>query len=373
MILNRNHLVGILNVLGTAVGNKIMKVADYVQFRLNRETRRLLISTTDFNAFITVDYGDLALANTDDFPEHFLVDYRLLSAILKASTTADVDIRQDKINGPIVVVTNGTYELPRYADPSEFPVNDYAHKAIGRCAVTQLQAAWSKAVVAVSKDVTKINYQGVNYDGNFAATDNRRLSVADTGIEYAGDPLLLMPLFGHVLANCKNEVTIGLSNSAKQIVLVCEEINMVASVRLIDARFAPYKNFLAVKQQGVLMTLPKQDLVGVINRLMILTDQVYKVLNVDIKKIGDKLSLELSISNKAEGKETITTGQFKLPDELLDMGDGQVAKHSYHMSNILDGIIVTDNNDAVTCNLQSDGKLWIEEDKFTYLLTSIQQ
>lgn len=373
MILNRNHLVEVLNVLGTAVGNKIMKVADYVQFRLNRESRRLIVSTTDFNAFISIDYGDLALANLDDFPDHFLVEYRLLSAILKASTTADVDIRQDKINGPIVVVTNGKYELPRYADPSEFPVNDYSHKPIGRCPVAQLQAAWGKAVVAVSKDVTKINYQGVNFDGSFAATDNRRLSVADTGIAHDGDALLLMPLFGNVLAYCKGDVTIGISNSAKQAVLVCEDINLIASVRLIDAKFAPYKNFLSMKQHGVVLTLPKQELIGIINRLMILTDQVYKVLNFDIIKSGDKVKLNLSISNKAEGSETLTASAHTLPPEIQDMADGVIAKYSYHMNNFLDGASVTESADSVVCNVQSDGKLWIEEDRFTYLLTCIQQ
>jgi len=373
VILNRDRLVGILNILGTAVGNKIMKVADYVQFRLNRETRRLLVSTTDFNAFLTVDYGDLALANVDDFPEHFLVEYRLLSAILKASTTADVDIRQDKINGPIVVVTNGKYELPRYADPSEFPVNDYAHNVIGRCDASALQHPWAKAVVAVSKDVTKISYQGVNFDGNFAATDNRRLSVANTPIAYTGDSILLMPLFGGILEYCHGDVTLGLSTNAKQVVIICEDINLIASVRLIDAKFVPYKNFLSTKQQGVLITIPKQEFIGVINRLMILTDQVYKSLNIEITKKDDKVELHLSISNRAEGSETITASSFKMPGDLEDMGDGVIAKYSYQVNNFLDGAIVTQSPDSVVCNVQSDGKLWIEEEGFTYLITCIQQ
>jgi DNA polymerase III sliding clamp (beta) subunit (PCNA family) len=373
VILNRQRFVNVLNVLGTAVGNKILAVANFVQFQVDRENRRLLLSTTDFNAFLTVNFGDLALANLDDLPEVFLVDYRLLSSIVKASTTETVDIKELKQNGPIVIITNGQYELPRHHDPAEFPASNYSCREVGRWPVTTLLSAWNKAVVAVSNDVTKINYQGVNFDGSFAATDNRRLSAVLDLTKYEGDPVLLMPNFGDVLKQCRNEVRIGISDDKKKVILICDEIGLIAAGRLIDAKFAPYRTFLESREDGVQIVLNKSSLLGVLNRLMVCTDQIYKTVGVKLTKQGEEMEVSLSVNNKAVGVESFKAKSFSLPEVLMDAGDGVVCDHRYHLGNLLDGISVTEHGDEVNINVEADGKMWIEEQNFMYLLTKIAE
>lgn len=368
MNLNRQRLVSIFNVLSTAVGNKVMRVADYVCFRVDRDNQKLFISTTDFNAFITMDYGDLTLVNLNDVPDVFLINFKLLYAILRASTTEGVEFTKSKHGDVINIITNGQYDLAMWANVDEFPQANFAYDEIGKWPVPVLQAAWNKAVIAVSKDVTKINYQGVNFDGNFAASDNRRLSVAIGEGQYEGEPILLMPTFGAILKSCKNTVSIGPNSSRNMFIVLCEELGLVASIRTIDAKFVDYRRLLTARTDGITVAVPKQDLVGAISRLSIFTDQLYKVITVRVKRLaGGGTTMELSINNKNSGAETL---------ELLSAEgiteDGVVVDSSYHLENLMDGVVVTENNTQVTMNFESDGKLWIEEPNFKYLLTKIQ-
>lgn len=368
MNLNRQRLVSILNVLSTCVGNKVMRVADYVCFRIDRPNNKLFISTTDFNAFITIDYGDLTLVDLGDVPDMFLVNFKLLHAIVRGSTTENVDFTSSKSGDLIHVRTNGSYDLAVWANTDEFPRANFSYTEVGRWPVPVLQTAWNKAVVAVSKDVTKINYQGVNYDGNFAASDNRRLSVAMSEERFDGDPILLMPTFGDIIKSCRNTVSIGPNDSRNMFIIVCEEIGLVASVRTLDAKFVDYKRLLETRGEGIKVTLPKQELIGAVSRLSIFTDQLYKVVNIRIKAVANQMpTIELSINNKNGGVEYITAlGADGITEE------GVVCDSSYHLGNLMDGILVTESNDNIQMLFESNGKLWIEEPNYKYLLTKIQ-
>ena len=371
MILNRQRLIGILNILSTAVGNKVMQVADYVCFRVDRENRKLFLSTTDFNAFITIDYGDLVLANLDDVPELFLVNFRLLFAIVKASTTEDASFTQSKNDNTIQLTTNGHYNLIRYSQPDEFPQADFGYKEIGKWAVPVIQSAWNKAAVAVSKDVTKIAYQGVCYDGNFAASDNRRLSVALGDTKYDGDEILLMPTFGDILRHCKNEVSVGPNDFGSMFIVVCNEIGMVASVRTIEAKFVDYRKLLSDRGAGIVITADKQELIGAISRLLIFTDQIYKVVTIKVIRGDGAACIELSISNKNAGAETVNATSFDFGER--EASDNPIVMEAkYHVDNLMDGVSVTDSPKDVELTFQDDGKLWVQEEKFQYLLTRIQ-
>lgn len=373
MILDRQKLVRALATLGCSVGNKIMKVADFVQFRLSKEHRKLFMSTTNFTSFMTIDYGDLGLANIDDFPELFLLEYKMINSILKMSTTKDVDIRQDKPNGPIIVVTNGKYELQRYGEVSEFPACEYDGEKVATIPVHQLEGAWNRASVAVSKDVTKLAYQGVNFDGNFVATDNHRVSIARAVEEYNGPTILLHPIFGEIIKCCKNYVEILHNEQSKKIVIVCQEVGLVASIRLIDAKFVDYKLFFNMKKDAIKITFNKNDLVGVLQRLQNFTDQIFKVVQISIQSDGEKITAQFSVENKSAGSEQISSSKFELPDEMKDFTEGDLISSAYHIENLLDGIIVSENAEEVTFNIQEDNKLWIEEESYNYLLTNIKQ
>lgn len=372
MILDRQRLVNCLLTIGCSVGNKIMKVADYVQFRLDRENRRLFVSVTNFTSFMTMDYGDLGIADITDFPEEFLLDYKMITSILKMSTTKDVDIRQDKVNGPIIVVTNGKYELQRYGDSSEFPACEYENEMIAKMPVHEIEAAWNKASIAVSKDVTKLSYQGVNFDGNFVATDNHRVSIANLNPEYKGPSIILMPVFGEILKRCKNEVVIGFNKKKNLIIILCQEVGLIASVRLIDAKFVDYRPFFNAREDAIRITYPKQEMIGALDRLENFTDQIYKVIHIVIVKDGSEVITTLSVENQSAGSEKIVSSKFQLPDELVDV-DGELVNAKYQLDNMKDGIIVTEDQENVVLNIQSDSKVWIEEEKFHYLLTNIKQ
>ena len=338
-----------------------MKVADFVQFRCDRERNKLMISSTDFNAFLTMDYGDLGMAEMD-VPDVFLIEFRKLMTIVKASTTADIEFIAGK--NLITVKTNGEYRLNVWGEPQDFPQHDFGYEELARWPVPEISAAWAKAVIAVSKDVTKMSYQGVCFDGNFAATDNRRLSVV-VG-EQQSDSMLLPPVFGEVIKHCKNEVSVGPNESGKTLVVVCEEIGLIASVRLLDAQFQDYRSHIDGYQDGTTVTVFKQDLLGAANRLSIFADQLFKVVKLSLLVVEDKLYLDIDIQNEGGGNEAIEIDETNI--ETLEVG--KILEHKYHIDNLIDGVgAVTDS--GVRLDFQDNGFLWIREGNFYYLLTPI--
>lgn len=374
MIVNRQRLQSILSILGTSVGNKIMEVSNYVRFKIDTEKRKLFLSTTDFHAYLTIDFGDLSLADFSDVPDTFLIDFRQLSAIIKNSTTADVQFKDARGGNAIEVTTNGTYKFSKYSSPEAFPSVDYNYQEIGKWDVPLLQSAWNKVAVAISRDVTKINYQGVNYDGNFAATDNRRLSVVTFPHEFAGQAMLLPPVFGDVIKHCKNQVSIGPNQNGNMLIIICEEVGLIASIRLIEAKFQPYRSLIDNRSEGIKVTVPKNDLIGSLSRLMTFTDTLYKVVTVKVVHSEGAISLDLSIQNKNAGNENVesTDSDLGALDES-DLNRGVILEFKYHIDNILDGVSAVDSGEDVHLDFQNDGKLWVDEENYHYLLTRITE
>lgn len=364
MILSRKRVSEILTILGTASGNKIVDVANYVCFRYDRNAHKLLISSTDFNAFITIEYGDLGLDEVD-IGEIFLIDFKKLSSIVKASTTEDIEFIDNK--NTITIVTNGNYVFQKLEDVSSFPIFDFNFDEIARWNVSEISNAWDKVVIAVSQDVTKLAYQGVNYDGSFAATDNRRLSVVFGDESTKTPPMLLPTIFGNILKHCKNEVVIGPSKSGNFLVIVCEDVNMIATVRLLDANFNDYRRILGMKEEGKSIVVPKNDVLGAANRLMIFSDAMFKVLKVSVIVADGVAYLDLDLRNKGGGSESIPI----IDSNVENIADepGTVLSFNYKIDNFIDGVNSVDDQENVEIEFQDNGFMWICEEKFTYLLT----
>lgn len=362
MILQRQRLAEILTVLGTSVGNKVMKVADFVQFKFDTKRGKLMISSTDFNAFLTVDYGELALDEVD-VPDVFLIQFNKLFAIVKASTTEDVIF---KSKGKVIIVrTNGEYRFETWANAADFPAHSFVYEEIGRWPVPEIMSAWNKVSIAVSKDVTRIAYQGVNYDGSFAATDNRRLSVVRSSGDDAAEPMLLPLAFGNVLKHCKSVVSVGPTDGNKTLVMVCEEIGLIASVRLLDANFQDYKKVLGMYKPGVVVKMAKQPLLSAAARLMVFSDALYKVVKVSLLNVDSTLYLDLDITHEGGGNESIEVEETNVENVEV----GKQFEYLYHVDNLIDAVTAVDDPEEVTLEFQDNGFLWIREGLFTHVLT----
>lgn len=368
MILKRDRLVEVLSILGSAVGNKIMKVADYVAFRIDPDNHKVYLATTNFLAYMLIDFGDVSFSRLDDVASFFLIDYKSFNAIVKNSTTDDVTIVR-KGDG-VVVTTNGTYEFRVYLKIEEFPVAELECQPIGTWDVPALQTAWKKVSMAVSNDVAKIAYQGINYDGNLAASDGGRLAV----IENMGpkmDGILVPPLFGSILKHCANTISIGKTHST--IIINCEEIGLIASVRLLDAKFVDYQRILSGKVIKSTFTVSKQALLGTLGRLIYFTDNIFKIVQFVLRNDGVDstglpiITLTLSVSNNSVGSESIRLSGY---DGESKVG-AVISNHGYHIDNVYDGAGAVET-DEISIGVEGDGKMWISDASFTYLLACIR-
>lgn len=362
MKLDRARLQEVLSILGTSVGNKVMEVCDYVTFRVDKQATKLYMFTTNMYAFLSVDFGDVSLAEIDNVPDIFLIDYKMLNAVVKNSTTEIVEFI-DK-DTTVEIVSNGRYKFRKFANLDDLPSADLSHDSLMAWPVPMLSGIWNKARVAVSNDVTKINYQGVYYDGNFVATDNRRISIVH-GPEYDGPAMLISPIFGDVLKHCRNEVKIGKGTNSDLVVMVCEEVGLMAGVRLIDAKFVNYKPILESLQPDYRIVVEKRLVLGALSRLLPFTDKMFKVLNVKASKEGDVCRLTLSVDHDDAGTEVLSA------KESSGKSDNWTLEKKYHIDNFYDGIAVTDSPDVVTLNFNDAGKFWMSEDGFEYLQTMI--
>lgn len=376
MLLERQRLDEVLGVLSTSVGNRVMEVAKYVRFRMDPEAQKVIVSTTDFHSYLSMDFGDLTLANFNDVGPEFLIDFKSLRSIVTNSSTDTVEL-VDKDQSYVTVVTDGKYKFPKYQTPEEFPDVDYRHTVAVKWPVPTIQSAWNKASVAVSEDVTKINYQGVYFDGDFAATDNRRLAVV-SGNDYEGNPMLIPPLFGEIIRHCKNEIEIGVNTDDNLIIIVCNQIGLIASLRLIDAQFVDHHRVIEGKKITTAAVVDKRQLLGAITRLSTFTDKQYKVVGMKLACNSDSAhQLELSIQHSGAGDESVNVVDIEVEDndalaDLLDSaGTVYLTDANFHLENLRDGIAATESSENVRLEFQGDGKLWVVEDTFQYLLSNI--
>lgn len=364
MILKRSKLVDIFSICGIIKPTKVMDVTKYIKFELIDEPRKLLISSTDFNTFLTIDYGDYQQGLASNIKGSFLLEYRKISAILKSSTTEEVEFNETDQH--IVVRTNGEYKFSKYADIEKFPIYDFSNEKIGNWPVPVIKSAWDKVAVAVSQNVTKLSYQGVCYDGNFAATDSRRLAIS-IGENYNKDQSVILPIsFGHILKHCKNEISVGLSPKGL-FVIECPETKLIAAVRLLDAEFNDYMRLYNDKGACKTIHVDKDELISCLSRLIVFTDEAFKVIKLSIINKDGDLSLCVDIDNVSGGNELI-----EIIDHNLEGDQGILLSFEYHVDNLLDGVSSIDG-DQVSLSFQDDGRLWIDEDNYHYLLSVISR
>jgi DNA polymerase III sliding clamp (beta) subunit (PCNA family) len=382
MILDRHRLSDILDTLKISQGNKVMEVSFYVKFMIDSTSHALYLSTTDFHSYIVIDFGDVSLTTLDDVPAEFLIKFQELSNLIKYSTTTDVEITQDE-DGHILVKTNGIFKFALYPDVEQFPTADFEHQPAGEWDAAALLDIWAKVSPVVSKDTTKASYQGVNFDGNWAASDNRRFAImmSENGEEYSGASMLIPTIFGNVLNRCKGRVVVGPNSGNSMLVVNNPETGMLAAMRLYDAKFVDYKRVFDGRTQYVQLTIPKVDLSGALNRMSCFTDKVFQVGIFTVIFDGDDVTLRCCIRHDTnEGDEDIVVKEFKFEEQLdssvrqqvLDTGPAEVAKFQYQIKNLAAGIDGTDSKDDVLVSLQEDGKLWIDEGPFHYLLSCIR-
>ena len=372
MNLDRIRLAKILDTLKLTQGNKVMEVSFYVKFVVDVENHAVYLGTTDFHSFLVIDFGDVALTNLDDVPGEFLIKFKQLHDLVKASTTEDVGFTHVTGNDWIRVVTNGSFEFPVYKEISQFPTADFKHEPAGEWDVPELSDIWEKVSTVVSKDVTKLSYQGVNYDGNWCASDNRRFAMVMGGEDhkYEGDSMLIPTVFGDILSRCSGTVSMGKNNMGNMLVINNPESGLVGAMRLLDAKFVQYERVLEMRSPHIKMVMPKQFLLGTLRRLQCFTDKIFKVGIFTITRSAEGATLRCQIEHDANtGDETLDAMDFEFDGELPEVGE--VAQFQYQIDNLATGINAVDSQEEVSISFQQDGKLWIDEGGFHYLLSRI--
>lgn len=379
MLLDRQRLSHVLDVLNAASGNKIVLVANYFLFQVSKANQLLLISSTDFKAFIAMNFGDIALSKLDDVPASFLLPADKLTSLVKSSTTKDIEFTGVETEGFITVKANGTYKLNKYDDPqnTSFPSVTWECQPLGVWSANQLRDIWSKVSIALSKDVTKAAYQCVNYDGNWVATDNRRLAIIQSEAGITQKPgFLLLPNFGNIIKHCESEqISLGYTEDRRTVVLRDDSIGMLASFRLIDDEFLNYPSLLTNKNPFVKLTLNRSEFLGILNRLDIFINKDHQFCDLVIEKQNNAMVLRCSIMNRDGGTEYITPISYEGPAEADD--SGEVLNFSYHIGNIRDAVNTTTNQEKVAISFGTDGKLYLDENlagsNFSYLLGKVEK
>jgi len=371
MILERIRLISILDTLKIAVGNKVMGVSYYVKFMVDAEGGSVFLASTDFQTFLIVDYGDVAMNVLSDVPPEFLIKFKELYDLVKASTTQDVAISRknpDK-DDHIRVTTNGDFDFPTYTKPEQFPSADFDHKVAGSWESDVLKGIWDKVIVAASKDVTKRSYQGVNFDGNWAASDVRRFAIVKSESSYDGDPMLIPPQLGDVIARCKGDVTIGINGGGNMLIISSPENGIMGGMRLFDVPFVSYEKLFQDRSDVIKIILPKSDFLGTLRRLSCFSEQIYRIGTFTINRTDDGAEIRCTLNQEAgQADETIEAIDFEFQDGVMT---GKIAEFQYQIDNLADGIGATKSDEDVSLCFQQDGKLWIDEDDFHYLLSRI--
>jgi len=373
--LDRQRLCDILDILKISYGNKVMDVSYCVKFVVDNEAKAVYLSTTDFHAFLMVDFGDVSLSRLDDVPAEFLIQFRQLYSVIKASTTEDVTITRGSNENHVLIETNGVYKFHLYGDPTLFPVANFVvENVLGKWESGELRDIIDKVKIAVSKDVTKLSYQGINFDGNWAASDNRRLSIVQLveGDEDAVIPILIPPVICEIITHCKGELTLGVNADSSMLIINNVDSGLVAGIRLIDEKFVQYGDIVKNRRHYIKMMMPKQHLLGVLRRIGSFTDKLFKVANLSVMyENGQGAYLKVSIENNDGGEEILDAMDFDYSDTLPENGVEELASHSYQIDNLTIGINAVESDDEVSLCIQDDGKLWIDEDNFHYLLSRI--
>ena len=353
MKLSRVDLLKSLSILGNAVGNKVMAIADFVKISYSSESGRLSMSTTDYNAFINVDHGQV---NGGDESFDLLIDYKKFANIVRCSTTDNVDIT-DK-GSHVGVKTNGNYKFEKWTEIEDFPSADFTSPDLNEFEATKLSSAWSKTVVAVSKDIGKLSFQGVNYDGSFTATDNRRLS----SFQIAGDqrpPVLLPPTVGSIINQCRGIVSIGISTNGKALVIMSPENSMLASVRILDASFPDYRKFTdsaydEASSTKVSASLP--ELIGACDRMQAFTDNDSRTFNLELHG-GESPVIKMHALHKGAAEETV--------DAVFEgeCDDSVLSKNTYMLDHFMVALGVLDSESFVSFIVKTNGMMWIREER----------
>ncbi len=374
MILDRIRLLTILDTLKIASGTKVMEVSYYVKFTIDKAGSAVYLSTTDFQTFMVISYGDIDMIVLDDVPEIFLIKFQQLLSLLKSSTTPDVELCSDNKDGHIKITTNGSFSFPLFKEASQFPSANFENTVAGIWNAGQLKDIWDKISIAISKDVTKLSYQGVHFDGNWATSDNRRFALVrgDAAHTYDGKSVLIPSAIGAVFARCSGDVKIGVNMDGNMLVVANDDTGMLAAIRLIESQFVPYQKLLDSRQQNVTVTIPKIELLGVLSRLSCFTDKLYKVGRFMITATSEGAQMQCDIEHDTgEGTEIIEATDFDFSGvKSVDQMTNTIA-FSYHIENLADGVSAVDSQTEVVLNIQPDGKLWIDEDSFSYLLSPI--
>jgi DNA polymerase III sliding clamp (beta) subunit (PCNA family) len=367
--LSRVNLLKTLSILGNAVGNKVMVIADFVKISYSSESGRLSMSTTDYNAFINVDHGEV---DGGDQSFDLLIDYKKFANIVRCSTTDNVDIT-DK--GEYVrVKTNGTYKFEKWSEIEDFPSADFTSEDLNEFEATKLSSAWSKTVIAVSKDIGKLSFQGVNYDGAFAATDNRRLSCFQIAGDRGGQlpPVLLPPTSGSIISQCRGNVSIGVSTNGKALVIVSPENSMLASIRILDASFPDYRKFTEgafEKGSGTIVSLSLSELMGACERMQAFTDNDSRTFNLEVHG-GENPSVKMHAQHKGAAEESVDASLNGNYDDFM------VSNNTYMLDHFMTALGVLDSEAFVRFIVKDNGMMWIKEsrsggDEYLHLLQPV--
>jgi hypothetical protein len=166
-------------------------------------------------------------------------------------------------------------------------------------------------------------------------------------------------------------VKIGINNEGNMIVVTNEGTGLLASMRLIDSPFVPYQKLFDNTQDHIIAKLPKVEILGALKRLCCFTDKIFKVGKFTITATPEGATFRCSIENNVgDGDEIIDAIEFTLAGDQSQLDDFE-AVYSYQIENLAEGIDAVDSQEEVVLSIQPDGKLRIDEDDFSYLLSPI--
>lgn len=372
MKFSHKELVRALDILKVTSGNKIMQVADFVKIAIDREMQSVYLMTTDYIASTCIGLNNVKIDDSDQV-NTFLINVSLLYHILKESNCDVVDIQYDKETDKVVVKANGIYNFVPFSDVESFPVIDFNCERKIKFDAEKLNKIWDCSSLAISRDVTKIEYQGVYFDGNWVSTDGRRVAVSKNGSnEVENLKSIIPPIFGQIIKNFEGEVSIGISNDNNDIILSCEKLGILCSVRTIAAQFPNYRGILGMREKFLSIIVNKNNLLDIVRRLLILTDKLFKT--VDFVFYLDKkiLSLLVTSQNGDKGEESIPILGFSI--ENNDEPIGNIFTSRYQIDYLKDGLEkVRSNEGLIDLDIQKSKIMYLEDGEFLYLMSNVQE
>lgn len=197
-IFDRSQLLNVLSTVKPMVGSKINQICDYVRFSIiannDGSEAEVWIYGTNQSGFICAKYGIITPDSGSYEPtsqNHFLIEHKKLSMVLKSSAQESVLIKQTRaaeydddqnltVCSRYKVQTEGK-NFFQSKDVLSFPHETFEGHIVHTYEAGVFPQLWAKGGIA--KGELDIARTCLHYDGNFVTIDNAFLCVVQTDNE----------------------------------------------------------------------------------------------------------------------------------------------------------------------------------------------